>query len=239
MLKINAQKTELIHFSSRFSPSSVPASVIVDGHDVCETSKARNLGVVMDQHLILRDHVQIKCCAAMSALKRVAQLRTFLSPKTTEILIHAFVSSRIDSCNGLLFGVSQRDLCKLQVVQNSAARLIMRANRRDPVTPMLTCLHWLPVEKRIIYKIIILCHKILINNTPTYLVDLLQPYKPLRSLRSEKKNLLIVPKTQTQSYGDRAFSVVAPRLWNELPQKLRDITNTDCFMKALKTHLFV
>ena len=79
----------------------------------------------------------------------------------------------------------------------------------------------------------------LVNNAPTYLADLLKIYKPMRSLRSVNKNLLIVPKTQTHTYGDRAFATVAPRLWNELPQQLRDIKNTDSFMKSLKTHLFV
>ena len=58
MLKINAQKTELLHFSSRFNPSSSPAFVTVDGHNVNETYTARNLGVHMDQHLQLREHVK-------------------------------------------------------------------------------------------------------------------------------------------------------------------------------------
>ena len=80
-------------------------------------------------------------------------IRNFLSKESTEKLIHAFVSSRIDSCNALLFGIPEKDISKLQIVQNSAARIIVeRARGRDSMTPMLTRLHWLPVDKRIVYK---------------------------------------------------------------------------------------
>ena len=105
MFKINAQKTELLHFSSRFNSSSSPAFVIVDGHNVNETYTARNLGGHMDQHLQLREHVKKICRSSMSALKSISQIRNFLSKESTEKLIHAFVSSRIDSCNALLFGI--------------------------------------------------------------------------------------------------------------------------------------
>ena len=65
----------------------------------------------------------------------IAQIRDFMSTKTTEKLIYAFVTSRIDSCNALLFGIPEKKLSKLQTVQNCAARLVEHAKRRDPVTP--------------------------------------------------------------------------------------------------------
>ena len=123
-----------------------------------------------------------------------------MSTKTTEKLIHAFVTSRIDSCNALLFGIPEKDLSKLQTVQNCAARLIECAKRRDPVTPMLTRLHWLPVEKRIVYKKFLLCHKVLIHKSPTYLASVLTPYLPQQNLRSSSKQLLVVPTSSTCTY---------------------------------------
>ena len=159
MLKINAQKTELLHFSSRFNPSSSPAaSVIVVGHNVHETYTARNLGVHMDQHLQLREHVKKICRSQCLLLKEYRRFVTFLAKESTEKLIHAFVSSRIDSCNALLFGIPEKDISKLQILQNSAVRIAERARGRDPITPMLTRLHGLPVDKRIVYKIVLLCH---------------------------------------------------------------------------------
>ena len=114
---------------------------IIEGVLQHDTRIARNLGVHMDQHLQLREHIYKVCSSSMSAVKRIAQIRHFMSTKTTEKLIHAYVTSRIDSCNALLFGIPEKDLSKLQTVQNCAARLIESSKRRDPVTPMLTRLH--------------------------------------------------------------------------------------------------
>ena len=147
--------------------------------------------------------------------------------------------SRIDSCNALLFGIPEKDLSKLQTVQNCAARLVEHAKRRDPVTPMLTRLHWLPVDKRIVYKIVLLCHIVLIHKSPTYLASVLTPYLPQRNLCSSSKQLLVVLTSSTCTYGDRAFASAAPILWNKLPDKLKTETDTSSFMKSLKTYRFL
>ena len=133
-------------------------------------------------------------------------------------MIHAFVSSRIDSCNALLFGIPEKNISKLQIVQTSAARIIERAKGRDPITPMLTRLHWLPVDKRIVYKKFLLCHKVINHQPPTYLTNIITLYIPQRNLRSSNKHLLVVPSSSTCTYGDRAFASA----------------DTGSFMKSLK-----
>ena len=169
----------------------------------------------------------------MSALKRISQIRNFLSKESTEKLIHAFVSSRIDSCNAFLFGIPEKDISKLRIVQNSAVRIAERARGRDPITPMLTRLHGIPVDKRIVYKIVLLCH-------PTYLTNIITPYIPQRNLRSSNKHLLVVPSSSTCTYMGivRLHRSAAPILWNKLPDKLRAETDTGSFMKSLKIYLF-
>ena len=79
---------------------------------------------------------------------------------------------------------------------------------------------------------------LLLNNmAPSYITELLTPYTPTRSLRSSDKSLLVVPRTKS-SLGDRAFSVVAPKLWNSLPTDLRQATSLHHFKRELKTFLF-
>ena len=78
-------------------------------------------------------------------------------------------------------------------------------------------LHWLAVEQRIIYKIILMTFKALYGLAPQYITDLISPYKPSRSLRSSKANLLNEPRFNVNNYGGRAFSVCSPRLRNKLP----------------------
>ena len=100
-------------------------------------------------------------------------------------------------------------------------------------------LHWLPVEHRIVFKILLLVFKSLNNLAPSYISDLLTSYIPSRSLRSSNQSLLVVPRSIQKSYGGRAFAVAAPRLWNALPIHMRQPRfSLAAFKKCLKTYLF-
>jgi len=138
----------------------------------------------------------------------------------------------------MLYGLPEKELSKVQRIQNSAARLVTRTKQREHVTPTLTRLHWLPVKKRIIYKTLLLTYKCLNGLAPNYLSGLLQEYKPSRVLRSSFKQQLQVPSSRTKYYGGRAFSIYAPKQWNSLPLKIRKSDSVDSFKKELKTFLF-
>ena len=96
-------------------------------------------------------------------------------------------------------------------------------------------LHWLPIDLRIEFKILIIAYKTPHRLAPAYIEDLLESYIPGRYLRSAKQNLLVVPGFKLNSYGRRAFSVAAPLLWNSLPQHLRDAESLGIFRRELKT----
>ena len=135
---------------------------------------------------------------------------------------------------------------KLKVLQNSAARTIFRKPRHEKATPLLKDLHWLPVCSkrgkryyRVEYKYLVLTYKALHGMAPQYLSDLLTLHQPSRTLRSESKGLLRIPKTSLVTGGDRSFAKLAPVLWNSLPQSLRDCESLDQFKRKLKTYLFI
>lgn len=135
------------------------------------------------------------------------------------MLIHAFISSRIDYCNSLFSSLNKSVLHRLQSIQNSAARLLTRSNRHTHITPILCSLHWLPVIYRIQFKILTITYRALHGQAPAYLVDIIHLHIPLRSLRSNNQNLLSMPRTRLKTGGDRAFAAMAPRLWNALPTR--------------------
>uniref|UniRef100_A0A4W3GBH0 Cadherin domain-containing protein n=1 Tax=Callorhinchus milii TaxID=7868 RepID=A0A4W3GBH0_CALMI len=83
----------------------------------------------------------------------------YLTPHAAETLVHAFVTSRLDYGNSLLAGLPATSLHTLQVIQNSAARVLSRTRHRDHITPTLARLHWLPIPQRIEFKILILTYK--------------------------------------------------------------------------------
>lgn len=154
------------------------------------------------------------------------------------MLVHAFISSRLDYCNALYTCLNKSSMEKLQVVQNAAARLLSKTNRRSHITPVLKALHWLPISFRVQFKILTITYRALHHQAPSYIQDLFHIHSPGRSLRSSGQDLFIVPRTRFKTRGDRAFCVVAPRLWNSLPLVLRALDTVENFSKHLKTHLF-
>ena len=134
--------------------------------------------------------------------------------------MHAFVTSKLDTCNSLLYGLPKSQLSRLQRIQNTAARIVTRSRREDHITPVLMNLHWLPVEQRIEYKILLLTFKALHGLAPGYLQQLIKQYVPRRELRSMDKMTLYNPTANLKSYGYRSFQKAAPTLWNRLPQNI-------------------
>ena len=142
--------------------------------------------------------------------------------------MHAYVTSKLDANNALLAGISLEQKSKLQRVQNAAAKLITKNKKHDHVTPLLHNLHWLPVEDRLIFKVLLLVFKSMNNEGPVYLKDLFTFYKPPLNLRSADNTLTLdIPRTKLVTYGDRAFSVVAAVEWNKLPLHITSSTSVN------------
>ena len=236
-LKLNIGKTEVLHFKSR-NNSTLPLSVNVSDISVQSVSKARDLGVIVQDDLSMKTHINNMCKSAALGLHRIGKIRHLLDRSTTEKLVHAFIFSHLDSNNGLLLGVPDSQLTRLQRIQNSAARLVMRKKKFDHITPLLRILHWLPIRSRIKFKVITLVFKCLNGIAPSYLSELIKPYQPGRNLRSQSKNLLSEIRVKSKTFGDRAFEKMAPTLWNKLPDKIRHTTDFGQFKSMLKTHLF-
>ena len=111
--------------------------------------KVCDLGVVLDRDLDLRSHINNICRNASLIIRNIGRVRKYLSRADIERLVHAFITSRLDYCNSLLYGLPARDLGKLQRIQNTAARLFTGAKRNDHSDPILRNLHWLPINERL------------------------------------------------------------------------------------------
>jgi hypothetical protein len=139
----------------------------------------------------------------------------------------------------LLSGLPKQERNKLQSVQNAAAPVIACLRKKDHITDTLKDLHWLPVEQRIVFKLCRIVFKTLNNLALGYLKDILQYYRPSRILRSSGDQLrLIEPSYNLKSYGLRAFTVIAPRVWNKLPLDIRSSTSVNMFKSKSKTYLY-
>ena len=111
-----------------------------------------------------------------------------------------FVTTKLDYCNSLLCGAPSTLINKLQRIQNIVARIITEHGRCEHITPVLKAPHWLPVQQRIKFKILVLVYKAVNNLAPVYLQELLHPHVPCRGLRSSEMNLLVVPFTRFRAH---------------------------------------
>lgn len=238
-LKLNPDKTEVLLVSTQSQIQNIVIkSVNCCGTPVNVCKQVRNLGVTFDSCLSMTAHVEAVCKSVNYQLRNLWRIRKYLDQTTTSMLVHSLISSRIDYCNALLCGIPQYLINRLQRLQNTAARLVTLSSRSCHITPVLYKLHWLPVSKRIDYKILLHVYKALNGISPKYICELVHFYTPGRALRSTHAGLLHVPRTRLCGFGDRSFSAVAPKLWNALPANIRNASSTDIFKSLLKTYLF-
>ena len=239
-LMINDDKTEFLLVGTRQQLDKLDScSITVGNNRISPSPCVRNLGSWFDSNLSMTDHINKACNAAFYHLHNLRLIKKYLSRDSLITLVHAFITSRLDYCNGLLFGLPKVQIDKLQRVQNAAARLILGIGKFSHITPALYELHWLPISLRIDYKILILTFKSIYGLAPTYLSDLIIiKSNSLYNLRSTGKLLLDHPKGKMlTTLGATSFSA-APKLWNELPVELRQATSLNSFKSRLKTYLF-
>ncbi len=172
------------------------------------------------------------------ALHNIRKIRPFLTEHAAQLLVQAFVISRLDYCNALLAGLPSNTIKPLQMIQNAAARLVFNEPKRAHVTPLFISLHWLPVAARIQFKTLMLAYRTTTGSSPTYFHSLLRIYIPSRSLRSASERRLVVPSQRGSKSLSRTFSFTVPGRWNDLPTPIRNAGSLSNFKQQLKTHLF-
>uniref|UniRef100_A0A3B3C1C6 Reverse transcriptase domain-containing protein n=1 Tax=Oryzias melastigma TaxID=30732 RepID=A0A3B3C1C6_ORYME len=154
-LQLNQDKTEVLVIGSEDKREFVLSKLKNYKTSQC----VRNLGVIFDSEFNFIPQIKNITKTGFYHLKNIARVRPFLSLASTEVLMHAFISSRLDYCNALLSGLPRKRISNLQLLQNSAARVLTRTRGREHITPILKLLHWLPVKFRIDFKILLLVYK--------------------------------------------------------------------------------
>ena len=242
-LHLNPSKSEAIAF---FNPRSKPleslaeciASISVAGSPIKLQSSIKNLGVYLDSRMSFDRQVSKTCKASYFHIQALHHIRSLLTTEACKTIAAAIVGSRSDYCNSLLAGTSVSNLARLQLVQNTLARVVTEKSCFCHITPVLSDLHWLPVRHTINFKIATITFKVLQFQQPSYLAALIPRYVPTRSLRSSSISLC-VPNRKTRMAKSKSFSSVASSYWNKLPGHLSSISTLHAIRKRLKHHLFL
>ena len=243
-LKLNADKTDVLVMGTpqMRAKISIPSNTVNGVIVPVLNEPVGNLGAVFDPNMNMSAHVPKGIKSANYHLRNIGKIRKFLNTDTTKSAIvassHWWHHALTIVMDFSTHGITDELLCRLQKVQNNAARVVSGSKKYDHITPVLKDFHWLPIRKRIDFKILLLTFKCMQGCAPLYLRELLVKQANTRTLRSNTKNLLQIPLTNLKRFGDRAFCAYAPRLWNELPDNIKAAESVQNFKKQLKTLLF-
>src|SRR5664279_2705787 len=168
-LKLNTEKTQVVWIGTRQQLEKFNIREIqLSTSTVLFSSAVSNLGVTVDNRLTMSDHIASLCRSCTFQLRQIRTIRQSITTDAARTLVQAFVSSRLDYCNSLLYGAADYQLQRLQLIQNAAARTITGLKKFDHVSSALRDLHWLPVRQRITFKIATLVFKCLHGLAPLY-----------------------------------------------------------------------
>ena len=200
----------------------------------------KDLGFILDSKLTLDSQIKSVRSKCIGNLINIAKISKYIDKESRLKLVYGLVLSNLDFCNSLYIDLPNYQLRKLQLIINDAARLVCNISRfsRERVTPVCIGLHFLPIKARIMFKVCLLVHKIQEYGEPSYLADLIRSRGTQRSLRGSNMHQLQEPIIATSAYSNRCFSYSAPRLYNSLPDSVRESESLQSFKNRLKTFLF-
>ena len=191
-LKLNPYKTEFLLIGNERQQSKYLSIFPIEllGVKTNTAKSARNLGVIFDKNFTICSHISVVCSSCIYYMRCQWRIRRHLDLDSVKLFATVLVSSHLDYCNSLLYGIADFDLTRLQRVQNQLARLVTKSHPFTRSIPLVRSLHWLPVRFRILFKINLLTYKILHEKQPVYLHSMLSASIPTRSLRTKNDNSL-------------------------------------------------
>ena len=230
-LRLNDDKTKIIVIA----PPSIQKEIVIRGTFVNNNcirfaDHAKNLGVILDNELSFDTHITkvVKTCFGM--LRKLRSIKHLLTQDHLKSLVCSYIFSRLDYCNSQFFGLSSENISKLQHVQNCAARLILKKGNFGSLNNVFLKFHWLKIKERILYKLLLIVHKCLHQQAPDSLNRLLA--------YAESDRCMKLRETRVKSkFGDKAFNHIGPKLWNLLPNDIRNQHNVLVFKKMVKSLL--
>ena len=177
-LKLNQDKTEFLLIASPNHNRLLSNTrlVIVPNTVIHPSPFVRNLGVVFDKFMNMDEHVTQMCKSVNYHIHNLSRIRRYIDKDTCHTAVRALITSRLDYSNSLLNGITNKNMVRLQSLQNKAARLVYMTPKHTPTSPLIVKLHWLIIPQRIQYKILTIVFNSIHKEAPQYINELLHTY---------------------------------------------------------------
>ena len=237
-LRMNASKTQsmLCGSSQALVRIGVVPNLMIHGETLDTEAVVKDLGVHIDAHMTFSvhvDHLVQQMCGVLCYLSRI---RHYLTEDATKLLVTTLVLSRLNYCSVVWAGIGKTDVHKLQKMVNFAARVIYCKRKSEHVTPLLKNLNWLTVENKLRFDTLVLMYRVAHCTAPGGVTALFR-YVHETSMRTTRQSRdFYEPMGRTEA-GRRTVAYRGSRLWNNLPQSLRDAPSLSSFKRQLRSRL--
>ena len=235
-LLINPEKTKFLLLGTRQLMNRLPAqpSLSFLGKTLTPVSSAKDLGLTLDSHLSYDDHISKLASSCLSKLMQINRVRQSFDQTTLLKIMSTLVFSKMFYCSTVWSNTTNKNITKLQLLQNFACKIVTGTRKYDHVSPLLRQLNWKPVQQCLDHRDLVLTYKCVKNLAPEYLCKKFQKSPHDRATRN--RDLFQIPRFKT-STGQRTFSYRAVKLWNNLDKDVKDSKSLNSFKKALKALL--
>lgn len=249
-LKLNADKSYCLEIcpaqKRRFLETSIQLTSI-NGETIDISSTEKLLGVLVNHNLTWDDHLN-----GFGEFKGLLQKLSSIIPKLKKLSPVAEFDTRKKVANGIFMttliyaiqvwgSTSLVNMRKLQIIQNSAARIVCKTSLSTPLITIYDKTKWLTVNQLSVFHSILLLYKILNSHSPLYIFNQIQitgePTRQTRSSNFSFNNQHIILPQYRLNIAKNSFLYKASVLWNQIPISIRNINNVICFKKHLKLHV--
>jgi len=224
-LLINPDKTKLIIFGTRqlLQRSFAHFSLSFLGKPITPSKSVKDLGVILDPQLSYDDHIANVTSSCTATLCQINRVKNSFDRKTLSLIINSLVMSKLLYCSTVWSNTSDKNIKKLQQVQNFACKIITNSRKYDHVTPLLQELNWMTVKQHLQYRDAVMAFKCYNNLTPYYLTSKLRRRSDIHNRRTRNCDLLDTPLYKTAS-GQRTFTYKATKILNNMGKELKELT---------------
>ena len=206
------------------------------GKDISPVQSAKDLGVILDSNLTFDDHIKTTVSECIARLAQISRVKHCLDRTSLLTVINALVFSKLYYCSNVWANTTEKNIRKLQAVQNFACRIVSGARKYDHVTPHSKSLSWLPVKDQLYYRQATMAFKYISGHAPKYLTSQFSTREQVTKRTTRSGQKLNIPLFKTAS-GQRTFYYRTIGLWNNLDPFLKSSRSVQVFKRILKNKL--
>ena len=233
VLNENKTKGILIGTSQRLSRCQSTLEIAVNNHKIECSEYEKLLGINIDQCLSFVKHIDYVCQNLTSKISLLYKIKQYLPLETRKLYYNAYILPVMDYCLTVWGSASKSQLDRILKLQKRAARIILDMPPDAPSMPLFEKLGWLTVYERLEYNKAIVLYKSTHHLTPSYISDLFEFQSSHNyHVRSVSNNNMLIKRHNSKIF-EKSLQYVGPRLWNSLPQVIRDSPSLQSFKTAI------